>query len=137
VESINGVLQELLSYQDTIKLPNMTADGVMGNVTILLPFTRIELIGTFFYHCHMVEHEDGGMMARIEVVLPASAAATPKPFAQTAGGLAAIIVCSLAGTIAIIGLGYQLYKRRKQAGYQRYGEGEDLMGESSSPRTYT
>jgi FtsP/CotA-like multicopper oxidase with cupredoxin domain len=30
-----------------------------------IPFTQL---GEFVYHCHILEHEDGGMMARIQVV---------------------------------------------------------------------
>lgn len=30
-----------------------------------IPFTKL---GEFVYHCHIIEHEDGGMMARIVVV---------------------------------------------------------------------
>jgi FtsP/CotA-like multicopper oxidase with cupredoxin domain len=30
-----------------------------------IPFTQL---GEFVYHCHILEHEDGGMMARIVVV---------------------------------------------------------------------
>jgi plastocyanin len=33
-----------------------------------IPFAEL---GEFVYHCHILEHEDGGMMARIRVV-PAS-----------------------------------------------------------------
>jgi plastocyanin len=33
-----------------------------------IPFSQL---GEFVYHCHILEHEDGGMMARI-VVVPAS-----------------------------------------------------------------
>jgi len=33
-----------------------------------IPFTQV---GEFVYHCHILEHEDGGMMARI-VVVPSS-----------------------------------------------------------------
>jgi L-ascorbate oxidase len=33
-----------------------------------IPFAQL---GEFVYHCHILEHEDGGMMARITVV-PAS-----------------------------------------------------------------
>jgi hypothetical protein len=27
-------------------------------------------VGTFVYHCHILEHEDGGMMAQISVLCP-------------------------------------------------------------------
>ena len=32
---------------------------------VSIPFTQL---GEFVYHCHILEHEDGGMMARIQVV---------------------------------------------------------------------
>ncbi len=34
-------------------------------VVIEIPFSQL---GEFVYHCHILEHEDGGMMARIQVV---------------------------------------------------------------------
>jgi FtsP/CotA-like multicopper oxidase with cupredoxin domain len=33
-------------------------------VTVEIPFT---VPGDYVYHCHILEHEDGGMMARIRV----------------------------------------------------------------------
>ena len=69
---------------DNMPLPH--ADGVCGNnppgdlsnpisdwraglckasaITVEIPFT---IAGDFVYHCHILEHEDGGMMARIRV----------------------------------------------------------------------
>ena len=43
-------------------------------VVVRIPFTQI---GTFVFHCHILEHEDGGMMARMEVVAPPVAQARP------------------------------------------------------------
>ena len=50
-------------------------DGTIGPVTagqcrpsrtfVVIPFNEI---GDFVFHCHILEHEDGGMMARIRVV---------------------------------------------------------------------
>jgi len=37
------------------------------SVWVSIPFTQI---GDFVFHCHILEHEDGGMMARIRVVAP-------------------------------------------------------------------
>jgi FtsP/CotA-like multicopper oxidase with cupredoxin domain len=37
------------------------------SVIVRIPFTQI---GDFVFHCHILEHEDGGMMARIRVVAP-------------------------------------------------------------------
>jgi L-ascorbate oxidase len=36
-------------------------------VTVSIPFHEV---GDFVYHCHILEHEDGGMMAKITVVPP-------------------------------------------------------------------
>jgi len=44
--------------------------GAVGNLCtptstfIVVPFHEI---GDFVFHCHILEHEDGGMMARIHV----------------------------------------------------------------------
>jgi FtsP/CotA-like multicopper oxidase with cupredoxin domain len=34
-------------------------------IVVDIPFSQL---GTFVFHCHILEHEDGGMMARIQVV---------------------------------------------------------------------
>jgi len=34
-------------------------------VVVDIPFSQL---GEFVYHCHIIEHEDGGMMAKIKVV---------------------------------------------------------------------
>jgi len=39
-----------------------------ARVLIDMPFTRPEQLGRFVYHCHILEHEDKGMMAVVEVV---------------------------------------------------------------------
>ena len=36
-------------------------------VVVEIPFHEI---GDFVFHCHILEHEDGGMMARIRVIAP-------------------------------------------------------------------
>jgi suppressor of ftsI len=61
VEEINGVPQPANGLQDTITLP------VSGEVKILIPFTRKTILGEFVYHCHILGHEDNGMMANIVV----------------------------------------------------------------------
>ena len=38
-------------------------------IIVEIPFHQV---GDFVYHCHILEHEDGGMMARIRVVGPPS-----------------------------------------------------------------
>jgi len=42
------------------------------SVKLRIDFRDPNIIGTFVYHCHLLEHEDGGMMGTIRVVPPAS-----------------------------------------------------------------
>jgi Multicopper oxidase len=59
---------------DNVPLPHATGDACDGTVgpriagtckptfvTVSIPFHEV---GDFVYHCHILEHEDGGMMAR-------------------------------------------------------------------------
>jgi FtsP/CotA-like multicopper oxidase with cupredoxin domain len=41
--------------------------GAPGWVRLLMTFTKAD-IGEFVFHCHILEHEDSGMMAKIQVV---------------------------------------------------------------------
>lgn len=66
VTEVNGVQQPFIGYQDTINVP------VQGRVKILIPFTNPVIVGKFVYHCHILEHEDKGMMAVIQVRDPAN-----------------------------------------------------------------
>jgi hypothetical protein len=45
------------------------------SVRLRMDFRDPNIVGTFVYHCHVLEHEDGGMMGRIRVV--AADTATP------------------------------------------------------------
>jgi FtsP/CotA-like multicopper oxidase with cupredoxin domain len=67
VTSINGVAQTLDSLYDVITLP-AAANGRPSEVTIVIPFTDPVILGRFVFHCHVVKHEDKGMMQVIEVV---------------------------------------------------------------------
>ena len=51
---------------DNINVPAATANGP-GSVTLLMDFTDPSIIGTFLLHCHILSHEDAGMMAKIRV----------------------------------------------------------------------
>ena len=39
-----------------------------GRVFVKLGFYAREQVGRYVYHCHILEHEDNGMMAPIEVI---------------------------------------------------------------------
>jgi FtsP/CotA-like multicopper oxidase with cupredoxin domain len=67
--SRNGVAvgsSEPRYYQDTVPIPPQQADGRPGEVVVRIPFR--DFTGKFVYHCHILLHEDGGMMAVVEVV---------------------------------------------------------------------
>ncbi len=59
-------------FLDMVDLPYWTGEGPYPSVTVRMDFRGPD-IGDFVYHCHILEHEDKGMMAIIRV-LPASSA---------------------------------------------------------------
>jgi FtsP/CotA-like multicopper oxidase with cupredoxin domain len=62
----NVPASDMAGLMDTVNVPYAT-NGVPGEVKILVPFLRDRIEGRFVYHCHILEHEDGGMMANILV----------------------------------------------------------------------
>ena len=76
VTEVNGVPQPANGLHDTVNLP-YAVNGRPGVVKIIIPFTEPSIVGKFVYHCHILEHEDGGMMATLQVNPPATARATP------------------------------------------------------------
>jgi FtsP/CotA-like multicopper oxidase with cupredoxin domain len=60
VISINGEPYEASGLQDTVPLP------INGEVVVRIPFR--DFTGKFVYHCHILNHEDNGMMGIVEVV---------------------------------------------------------------------
>ena len=74
---------EAILYHDTIPVPRgvslggrgcdgspMNPNCRPGRVAITLRFFRDEQVGTFVYHCHITQHEDGGMMGVVKVLCP-------------------------------------------------------------------
>ena len=47
--------------------PSTGYPGAPGHVRLLMTFTTAD-IGEFVFHCHLLEHEDNGMMGKIKVV---------------------------------------------------------------------
>ena len=70
VQAINGVPQSQQNWVDTVNVPyEYPGNGTQqpGTVTLLVDLRDPVVKGTFVYHCHILEHEDGGMMAKIVV----------------------------------------------------------------------
>ena len=70
VMAINGVPVPDPYLADTIPVVSWSGSGPYPSVTLRMDFRDPEIAGTFVYHCHILDHEDGGMMAKI-LVLPA------------------------------------------------------------------
>ncbi len=67
VTAINGVPVPNPDLLDTITIPAWSGSGPYPNVTLRMDFRDPNIAGTFVYHCHILDHEDGGMMAKIQV----------------------------------------------------------------------
>ncbi len=64
VVEINGKPVPFTGYVDVIRIPER------GEVKVRLPFTDPLIVGRFMFHCHVLKHEDNGMMANIEIYDP-------------------------------------------------------------------
>ncbi|MEZ0469858.1 multicopper oxidase family protein [Luteimonas salinilitoris] len=64
VVAINDKPVPFTSYRDNTFIP------ATGSITVRIPFIEEVTLGKFVYHCHVLEHEDGGMMQVIQVVRP-------------------------------------------------------------------
>ena len=72
VESVNGVPRPNPHWLDSFDIPPQ-GHGASGNLIpsltkVLIDFRDPVIRGTFVYHCHILDHEDGGMMAKIQVL---------------------------------------------------------------------
>ena len=65
--AINGVPVPNPELLDTITIPTWSGSGPYPSVTLRMDFRDPNIAGTFVYHCHILDHEDGGMMAKILV----------------------------------------------------------------------
>lgn len=64
VVSINGKAVPFNGLRDTIDVP------IHGEVKLRMAFTDPIIVGRFMVHCHILEHEDKGMMGTVEVFDP-------------------------------------------------------------------
>lgn len=56
----------LRRWQDTVALPPAASDGQVGSITMVSRF--VGFTGKFVIHCHILEHEDQGMMQAVQVI---------------------------------------------------------------------
>ncbi len=95
VTAINGESQEFTGYRDTV---NVDAGS---SITMLMPFDEMQIAGRFVYHCHLLEHEDSGMMAVIEVYDPEQPDEHLEDFYTYVPHLPALEIDRLAGTFSL------------------------------------
>jgi len=67
VTSVNGEPMNFDSLHDTFTV-SAAEEGRSGEIKVVIPFTNPAILGRFVFHCHVVKHEDKGMMQTIEVV---------------------------------------------------------------------
>jgi FtsP/CotA-like multicopper oxidase with cupredoxin domain len=67
VLEMNGQPVSDPELHDTITVPYWKGTGSFPSVKVRMDFRDPEIAGTFVYHCHILDHEDGGMMAKIRV----------------------------------------------------------------------
>jgi len=67
VTEIDGEPVTMNHTQDTLNLPFKTDAALPHSVTIKIPFVNPAILGKFVFHCHVLAHEDRGMMANIVV----------------------------------------------------------------------
>jgi len=82
------------ALRDTVNLPAWTGSGPYPSVKLLMDFRDPDIVGTFLYHCHILKHEDMGMMGVIEVLPPGA------PTAVTLEGSSHISTATLATIVA-------------------------------------
>jgi FtsP/CotA-like multicopper oxidase with cupredoxin domain len=68
VADVNGRAQTQRRWLDVVDLPPRRGAGKPSTMKVLLDFRDPVIRGTFLFHCHIVDHEDGGMMAKIRVI---------------------------------------------------------------------
>ena len=69
VLSVGGNELERLGVRDNIDLPfRDPKTRKPSEVKVKIPFTNPVIVGKFPYHCHILEHEDGGMMGNLRVI---------------------------------------------------------------------
>jgi FtsP/CotA-like multicopper oxidase with cupredoxin domain len=64
----DGVPVDEPFLRDTVNVPYWDGGSpVYPSVRLRMDFRNPRIVGTFVYHCHLLEHEDGGMMGTIRV----------------------------------------------------------------------
>jgi FtsP/CotA-like multicopper oxidase with cupredoxin domain len=86
VLEVNGQPVNDPAIRDTVDLPFWGGSGAYPSVKLRMDFRDPNIVGTFVYHCHILQHEDAGMMGAIQV-LPSSGLASTTTATASAGSI--------------------------------------------------
>ncbi len=86
VLEVNGQPVNDPAIRDTVDLPFRSGSGAYPSVKLRMDFRDPNIVGTFVYHCHILQHEDAGMMGAIQV-LPSSGLASTTGATASAGSI--------------------------------------------------
>jgi FtsP/CotA-like multicopper oxidase with cupredoxin domain len=68
LEEASGVSVDEPFLRDVVNVPFWNgSSATFPSVKLRMDFRNPRIVGTFVYHCHLLEHEDGGMMGTILV----------------------------------------------------------------------
>ena len=65
--AVNGTPFATPELRDTVVVPAWSGTGAYPTVSLRMDFREPQIAGRFVYHCHVLDHEDAGMMAIIQV----------------------------------------------------------------------
>jgi FtsP/CotA-like multicopper oxidase with cupredoxin domain len=132
VVRVNDVPVDDPAIRDTYTLPYWTGKGPRPSVTLRMDFRDPNIIGVFPFHCHILAHEDAGMMAKLEVLPPAretkvQLSISPKP---ASAGVPVTFIARISG----------LEKDTPPSGFVSFkidGGGHPIFGIEKGVATYT
>jgi FtsP/CotA-like multicopper oxidase with cupredoxin domain len=73
LQEVNGAPVDEPFLRDVVNVPFWNGTSLtFPSVKLRMDFRNPNIVGTFVYHCHLLEHEDGGMMGTVQVQPPAN-----------------------------------------------------------------
>jgi FtsP/CotA-like multicopper oxidase with cupredoxin domain len=87
VLEVNGQPVNDPAIRDTVDLPYWSGSGPYPSVKVRMDFRDPNIVGTFVYHCHILQHEDAGMMGEIQV-LPSTGSSSTVTATASASSIA-------------------------------------------------
>lgn len=72
IQNVNGVAVAHPHWADSVvvphRIPGKNGSWTPGYLTLLIDFRDPVIRGEFMFHCHILDHEDAGMMAKIQAI---------------------------------------------------------------------